>query len=70
MTTFKRLTVAVATSGLVMGAAVLTSPAAHAAPSGDATVTVIHGIPSTPVNVFINGGARCKTFSPELSPTR
>ncbi|MEO8851091.1 MAG: DUF4397 domain-containing protein [Allobranchiibius sp.] len=64
MTTLKRLTVAVATSGLVMGAAVLTSPAAHAAPSGDATVTVIHGIPNTPVNVFVNGKSTLKDFKP------
>jgi len=40
----------------------LASPAAAA--SGDATVSVVHGIPNTPVNVFLDGKSALQDFKP------
>lgn len=50
--------VAVAAAG-----AFLAAPSAGAA-AGTATVSVVHGIPNTPVNVFVNGKDTLKDFKP------
>lgn len=39
-------------------------PAAQAAPADTATVSVVHGIPDTPVNVFVDGKITLKDFEP------
>ena len=44
-------------------AAVAMAPAASAAP-GEATVSVVHGIPNTPVNVFVDGTSTLQDFKP------
>lgn len=44
------------------GLALAMAPAASAA--GEATVSVVHGIPDTPVNVFVDGKAALKNFKP------
>jgi len=41
------------------------SSTAVAAPPGEATVTVIHGIPGVPVDVFVNGDLTLENFQPE-----
>jgi hypothetical protein len=43
--------------------AVVLSPPADAA-SGDAKVSVVHGIPNTPVNVFVDGKSTLQDFKP------
>lgn len=47
-------------TGLLVG-----GTSAQAAPAaGDASVSVIHGIPDTPVNVFVNGDPTLENFEP------
>ncbi len=63
------LGIAAAVLGLAAGAAV--APPAHAA-AGTATVTIVHGIPNTPVDVYANGkkilsGFTFKTVTSPLS---
>jgi hypothetical protein len=54
------LTVAVAVlAGLLFGAG-----AGGAQAAGTASVTVVHGIPNTPVNVFVNGASTLTNFQP------
>ena len=50
--------IAVAAAGVLLAA-----PPAGAA-AGTATVSVVHGIPNTPVNVFVNGKDTLKDFKP------
>ena len=47
----------------VLGGVALASPAS-AATAGSATVSVVHGIPDTPVNVFVNGKSTLPDFKP------
>jgi hypothetical protein len=56
-----RLTVLVLT-GLLAALGLLASAPAHAADT--ATVSVVHGIPKTPVNVFVNGKSTLPNFQP------
>lgn len=59
----KRIALAVlATLAATLGLVLAGSPA-QAAP-GDATVSVVHGIPNTPVNVFVNGKSTLANFKP------
>jgi hypothetical protein len=51
--------IAIATLGVM--AALLTTPAGAATP---AKVSVVHGIPNTPVNVFVNGKSTLQNFKP------
>ena len=58
----KRLQV-IAVLGLVAGFAVL-GPGGQAAAADNASVSVVHGIPKTPVNVFVNGKLTLRNFQP------
>ena len=59
----KRLLAAVGAAGLVAATVLLSAGTASAA-SDTATVSVVHGIPDTPVNVFVNGKATLTDFKP------
>ena len=48
---------------LAGGAALFAAPAG--AQSGDASVVVIHGVPDTPVDVYVNGKATLTNFAPD-----
>src|SRR5689334_22181143 len=54
---------AAATVLVPVGAGVVLASPASAAP-GDATVSVVHGIPNTPVNVFVDGKSALQDFKP------
>lgn len=59
----KRLATAVlATSVAVVGTGVVLASPATAADT--ATVSVVHGIPNTPVNVFVDGSSALQNFTP------
>jgi hypothetical protein len=58
----KRLQV-MAVLGLVAGFAVL-GTGGQAAAADNASVSVVHGIPKTPVNVFVNGKLTLRNFQP------
>lgn len=59
----KRLVTYVAAAGIaVAGSVLLTTPNAQAAET--ASVSVVHGIPNTPVNVFVNGKDQLPNFKP------
>lgn len=58
----KRLMVALTAALAALISTVLMSPAAHAADT--ASVSVVHGIPNTPVNVFVNGKSTLADFKP------
>ena len=53
----------VASVMLAAGAALFAAPAG--AQSGDASVVVIHGVPDTPVDVYVNGKATLTNFAPD-----
>jgi Domain of unknown function (DUF4397) len=59
----KRLATAVAL-GVAAPAAVLIGAAGPASAAGNASVSVVHGIPGTPVNVFVNGTLTLPDFTP------
>jgi hypothetical protein len=48
----------------VFGAMVLATPASAGAAADTAQVSVVHGIPDTPVNVFVNGKSTLPDFAP------
>jgi hypothetical protein len=58
----KRLAAA-AVLGIAAGLTVL-APAGPASAADNASVTVVHGIPNTPVNVFVNGDLTLRNFTP------
>ncbi len=60
----KRLLAAVGAAGLVAATALLSAGTASAAAADTATVSVVHGIPNTPVNVFVNGKSTLANFEP------
>jgi hypothetical protein len=59
-----RLIAALGAAGLVATGALLLGGTASAAAADTATVSVVHGIPDTPVNVFVNGKATLTDFKP------
>jgi hypothetical protein len=58
----KRLIAIVVGAVLALAGMLLTGSAANAATT--AAVTVVHGIPNTPVNVFVNGKSTLANFQP------
>jgi Domain of unknown function (DUF4397) len=50
--------------GAAAAAAVLIGSAGPAGAAANASVSVLHGIPDTPVNVFVNGKLTLKNFTP------
>lgn len=60
----KRLLAAVGAAGLVAANVLLLSGTASAAAADTASVSVVHGIPNTPVNVFVNGKSTLADFQP------
>jgi uncharacterized protein DUF4397 len=58
----KALVVASAGAAVLLGSVLTGGAAAHAA--GTAQVSVVHGIPKTPVNVFVNGKSTLANFRP------
>ena len=60
----KRLLAVVGAAGLVAATALLQGGTASAAATDTATVSVVHGIPNTPVNVFVNGKSTLTDFQP------
>lgn len=60
----KRLLAAVGAAGLVAAGTLLFAVPASAAAADTASVSVVHGIPNTPVNVFVNGKATLTDFKP------
>ncbi len=60
----KRLLAAFGVAGLVAAGALLTAAPASAAAADTASVSVVHGIPNTPVNVFVNGKSTIADFQP------
>lgn len=58
----KRITALFATIVAALAALVLSGSPADAA--GTASVSVVHGIPNTPVNVFVNGKSTLADFKP------
>jgi hypothetical protein len=59
----KRIATA-AVLGVVAGFAVLGAAGGTAAAAENASVSVVHGIPNTPVNVFVNGKLTLRNFAP------
>lgn len=60
----KRLLATIGVAATVVAGALLTGGSAAAAAADTATVTVVHGIPNTPVNVFVNGKSTLADFKP------
>ena len=62
----KRLLAAVGVAATVAASALLWggSASASAEAAGTASVSVVHGIPNTPVNVFVNGKSTLADFKP------
>ena len=60
----RRLTLALA-GALAVGAAALAAPAAAAQETG--TVRVVHGVPNTPVDVYVDGARALDDFQPGTS---
>lgn len=58
----KWLSLGVAATAATVAAGLTTAPSAGAA--GTAEVSVIHGIPKTPVNVFVDGKSALSDFKP------
>jgi Domain of unknown function (DUF4397) len=58
----KRLLAGTAAASIVLTGIMLVGQSAHAADT--ATVSVVHGIPNTPVNVFVNGKDALPDFKP------
>lgn len=58
----RRIFSALVAAGVAFAALALTAPAANAADT--ASVSVVHGIPGTPVNVFVNGKDTLPNFKP------
>src|SRR6187455_3240682 len=48
----------------MLGAVLWAAPASGAAAADTAQVSVVHGIPDTPVNVFVNGKSTLPDFAP------
>jgi hypothetical protein len=59
-----RLIAALGAAGLVAAGTLLLGSPASAAAADTATVSVVHGIPNTPVNVFVNGKSTLADFKP------
>ena len=59
-----RLIAALGAAGLVAAGTLLLGGTASAAAADTATVSVVHGIPNTPVNVFVNGKSTLTDFKP------
>ena len=60
----KRLLAVVGAAGLVAANALFLGGNASAVAPDTASVTVVHGIPNTPVNVFVNGKSALADFKP------
>ena len=59
-----RKTVVMALSGAALLLTALFGTSTSAQAAGTASVSVVHGIPNTPVNVFVNGKSTLKDFKP------
>src|SRR4051794_30406712 len=59
-----RLIAALGAAGLMAAGTLLLGGTASAAAADTATVSVVHGIPDTPVNVFVNGKSTLAGFKP------
>ena len=59
-----RLIAALGAAGLMAAGTLLLGGTASAAAADTATVSVVHGIPNTPVNVFVNGKSTLADFKP------
>lgn len=55
---------AITALAVVAGLAVLGTTGPAGATAANASVTVVHGIPNTPVNVFVNGDITLRNFKP------
>ncbi len=60
----RRLLAALGVAGVVAAGTVLLAGPASAAAADTASVSVVHGIPNTPVNVFVNGKSTLADFKP------
>ena len=61
----RRLLAALGVAGLtLLGSALAAPPASASTVAGTAEVSVVHGIPDTPVNVFVNGKSTLAGFEP------
>lgn len=58
----RRILTVLAAASIAVAGLVLSGPTAHAADT--ASVSVVHGIPNTPVNVFVNGKDTLPDFKP------
>ena len=59
-----RLIAALGAAGLMAAGTLVLGGTASAAAADTATVSVVHGIPNTPVNVFVNGKSTLADFKP------
>lgn len=59
-----RLMATIGAAGLVAASALFIGGTASAAAADTASVSVVHGIPNTPVNVFVNGKSTLADFKP------
>src|SRR3954466_9120278 len=58
------LSLGVAAAAALVAAGAATTTSAGAATAGTAQVSVVHGIPGTPVNVFVDGKSALPDFKP------
>jgi len=59
----QKLAAAILGAGVLAVTAGITLPLTAAAATGDATVTIVHGIPNTPVDVYANGSKVLSGFT-------
>ncbi len=64
LTPFRRRALVTAAAAAAVAAAPLLAAPAWAATGSDGTVTVVHGVPDLPVDVYVNGKATLTDFQP------